>query len=254
MDEVKYLSSERKIDILCISETWLLEDIPDKFIQIPNFNVFRHDKGRGGGTCIFVRDDLKVKQLCTGIENHPYIEDLWINVQYKKLPSFIIGCIYRHPHASVDSFNYLSDIFKYMCLQNKPIFILGDFNDDLFSAGNKLDKIFKNLKLRQLIDRPTRVTPNSKTLLDLAITNRPEMIVFSDVIPGTIADHDLISIIIDFEKPKRQPLIRTFRSLKNYTQNDFCNKLLKETSILDYLLLTDNVDTQVDIFTKVFIV
>ena len=253
MDEVKYLSSERKIDILCISETWLLEDIPDKFIQILNFNVFRHDKGRGGGTCIFVRDDLKVKQLCTGIENHPYIEDLWINVQYKKLPSFIIGCIYRHPHASVDSFNYLSDIFKYMCLQNKPIFILGDFNDDLFSAGNKLDKIFKNLKLRQLIDRPTRVTPNSKTLLDLAITNRPEMIVFSDVIPGTIADHDLISIIIDFEKPKRQPLIRTFRSLKNYTQNDFCNKLLKETSILDYLLLTDNVDTQVDIFTKVFI-
>ena len=44
------------------------------------YNVFRHDRGRGGGACIYVRDDLEVKQIKTNVirEVGSDIEDVWI--------------------------------------------------------------------------------------------------------------------------------------------------------------------------------
>ncbi len=101
-------------------------------------------------------------------------------------------------------------------MKNKALFILGDFNDNVLTKDNKIVKIIKNNKLTQIIDKPTRVTPTSSTLLDLTITNKPGAIRTSDVVLQDIADHVLISITVDVSKPKRQPIIRTFRHLGNY--------------------------------------
>ena len=62
LDEILILVEDRNPDILCISETWLLPYVDDKFISIPNFYVFRHDKGKGGGVCIYVREFFKCSQ------------------------------------------------------------------------------------------------------------------------------------------------------------------------------------------------
>ena len=106
------LIESRTIDILYITETWLESTILDRFIAIPVYNVFRHDKGRGGGSCIYVRDDLEVKQIETNVNREVGlgIEDVWIIVQCRKLPSFIVGCVYRHSKAL--SFNYLLESFR----------------------------------------------------------------------------------------------------------------------------------------------
>ncbi len=47
-----------------------------------------------------------------------------------------------------------------------------------------------------MINKPTRVTLTSSTLLDVAITNDNNNIATHDVVPQVIADHDLIIIII----------------------------------------------------------
>ena len=52
LDEIKLLINYRNIDILCVSETWPLSTIENRFINIPNFNIFRHDEGTGGGVCV----------------------------------------------------------------------------------------------------------------------------------------------------------------------------------------------------------
>ena len=83
------------------------------------------------------------------------------SVQYKKFPSFIIGCVYRHPKALAESFTYLSDVFKLMSLKNKPMFILGDFNDNYLVKGNQLSRICNNLNLIQIIEKPTRITQHT---------------------------------------------------------------------------------------------
>ena len=100
------------IDILCMSESWLYPSISDSFVNIPSYNIYRQDYGRGGGVCMFVKNHLKVTELKMETEKHEGVEDKWISVQHRKFPSIIIGCVYRHPKAPVTSFNYISDTFK----------------------------------------------------------------------------------------------------------------------------------------------
>ena len=82
--------SEENIDILCVCETWLDSSINDKFIYIPNFKLIRCDAGRGSGVCIFVKEYLNFSVINTNPEKFEGVEDLWIQVQLKKFPSFII--------------------------------------------------------------------------------------------------------------------------------------------------------------------
>ena len=242
---------ELNLDILCISETWLYPSISNSAISIPSYNVFRDDHGRGGGVCLFVKDYLKVTVISDGNAKQDGIEVKWLSVQHRKLPSFIVGCIYRHPKTHVTSFEHISDCFKSIILRNKPVFIFGDFNDDLFKVDNKMNKLIKNLKLHQLIDTPTRITSSSKSLIDLFITNSKGMVIHSDAIPSPVADHEAISVSLNLRKPKRLPVLKTFRCLKDYSQENICNLLMNEVCTLNPILNTDNVHKQVEILTSV---
>ena len=118
---IEFMIVERKIDILCVSETWLLPNINNELIDISEFRVFRRDRGRGGGVCIYVRSDFQARELFTNNPNNIEVEDVWLVVQYRKFPSFIVGVVYRHPHAQNASFDYLAEIFPTMALKNKPL-------------------------------------------------------------------------------------------------------------------------------------
>lgn len=157
---------ERNTDILCVSETWLTPNVLDKYVNVPDYAVYRCDKGRGGGVCIYVKKNLTVMPINTAIDKPDGVEDLWLIVQCRKLPAFIIGCFYRHPHSSVDTFNYIEEILKFITLRNKAFYVLGDFNYNILSKNNKMENIIFNAKLTQLIDKPTRTTSCSATLID----------------------------------------------------------------------------------------
>ncbi len=100
------------------------------------------------------------------------MEAIYLNVQYRKFPSIIISCLYRHPKISVQTFEYIREILNVISLTNKTLYILGDFSDDLLSVNSNLKKILAETKLSQAIDRPTKVTSLSATLLDIVITNK----------------------------------------------------------------------------------
>ncbi len=36
---------DRKVDVLCISESWLLPNLPDSFVMILGYKIFRYDGG-----------------------------------------------------------------------------------------------------------------------------------------------------------------------------------------------------------------
>ncbi len=208
---------ERQIDVLCISETWLLPDIPSQFVDLPQYSVFRSDKSRGGGVCIFVRGFLNATLLPTHTVNRPTgVEDVWITIQLRKLPSVIIGCL-SPPQSPYESFDYIQDLLRSMCLRKKKTFyLLGDLNDDYSCAISKMRTIVTTSRLSQIVETPTRVTTNSTTLLDI-ITNTPNSVIASEVTPCPIADHDLISATINLHKPKPEPLVVTKRQLRNYS-------------------------------------
>ena len=72
--------------------------------------------GNGGGSCIFIRDNFNVKSISFNIDRVEGVDDVWIQVQHKEFPSFIVGCVYRYPGAKAPSFSYLSEVFKSECL------------------------------------------------------------------------------------------------------------------------------------------
>lgn len=249
--EVKLLITEKDIDVLCVSETWLLPHIPDSHCHIPGYYIFRCDKGHGGGTCVYVKDILSTKIISSDRVKPNGIEDIWVSVQHRKLPSLIIGSVYRHPKAPQESFEYIRETLKYMCLKNKGVYMFGDINDDLLSRNNKLEAIIRLNNLHQMIDKPTRVTPHSSTLLDILVTNRPDTIIHKEVIPCNIADHDLITAKINIVKPKRSPVMKTFRHLGTYSKDALCDTLLSATPALSVILSTDDVDYQTHTLTSV---
>ncbi len=103
--------------------------------------------------------------------------------------------------------------------------MLGDINEDLLKRGNKLRTIINMNKLHQIVDKPTRVTPQSATLLHVIVTNKGDTPVDKDILPNVIADHDLISATIDISKPKRAATVKTFRHMGAYSNDVLCNAM-----------------------------
>ena len=60
--DIEYLLHDRELDILCITETWLYEDIAFEFF---GYLTYRCDRpgGGGGGSVILVREDLSILPL-----------------------------------------------------------------------------------------------------------------------------------------------------------------------------------------------
>ena len=237
--------------MLCISETWLESNIPDRYVNIEGFNLFRDDKGRGGGTCIYVRNYLNATLVNIELDSCEGIECTWVKVQCRKLPSVIVGAVYRHPNSSRETFTHLQEMLHFVCLKKHPMIALGDLNDDLLNEHSKLKKILRMEKLDQVIREPTRTTLTSKTLLDVIITNNVNMILSSGVVKSHISDHDLIFSTVNITKPKRTPELKTFRSLKNYTKEILCTYLRNHINLLDEILQTDDVNEQVFILKTV---
>ena len=70
--------------------------------------------------------------------------------------------------------------------------LMGDLNVDLLKTSSKTDRLFtitESFPLEQLIDKPTRVTESTTTLLDQIYVSCPESILLSKALPVTFSDH-----------------------------------------------------------------
>ena len=89
----------------------------------------------------------------------------------------MIGSFYRRPSSNLNEFlNELENIFDLIRNENKNIYLLGDFNINLFNFDTDLQvKRFVNLmhgnNMLNVINKATRVTSTSATLIDHIWTN-----------------------------------------------------------------------------------
>lgn len=54
--EIILLTKERNVEVLCIIESWLLPYLPETFVYIPGYKIFRCDNGRKGDQHIHVQN------------------------------------------------------------------------------------------------------------------------------------------------------------------------------------------------------
>ena len=70
------------------------------------------------------------------------------------------------------------------------------------SRTKHLVQIYNTYGLQQIIKEATRTTLDTQTLIDHIVTNKPDKVADSGVIPCGISDHDLIYIIRHAKLPK----------------------------------------------------
>jgi hypothetical protein len=90
-----------------------------------------------------------------------------------------------------------------------------------------LDAFCVKYNLKHIIDKPTRVTENSKTLIDVIILSNPSMVKESGTLDLTISDHYLIQVNLNLRKPKQRKSYIQVRSYKNYNSSRFAEDIGK---------------------------
>jgi hypothetical protein len=87
--------------------------------------------------CAYIRSPLKAQILkdLSGTST-TWFQQLWLQVQYKKIRSFVICAVYRPPDCHVSCFeDFLKPSSNYALSLNKPVIILGDFNCNLLQQN-----------------------------------------------------------------------------------------------------------------------
>ena len=112
-------------------------------------------------------------------------------------------------------------------LENKECILTGDMNCNYLvnSDHKELKSILTAFGLKQLIKDPTRVTQDSRSLIDVIYTNEPWNIYSVKVIPAGLSDHDLVGCTRKIHNFKYQPKLITCRNYANYDPVAFCNDL-----------------------------
>ncbi len=105
---------------------------------------------------------------------------------------------YRPPSANIELLDFFNDFLRKADDENKDIVITGDFNCNFLATEYnehtaKLDNLLTEYQLQQNIKDPTRITPTSKTLLDIIITKMDDTkTIDSGVLHLGISDHSLV--------------------------------------------------------------
>ena len=124
------------------------------------------------------------------------LESTFIELINPKKANVIIGAILRHPNMKLDEFNdiYLNPLLDKISNESKSIFLLGDFYVNLLKydhyvpTNEFLDSLSSHMFLPNII-KPTRVTSNSKTLIDNMFSNILGLESVSGNLTATVSDH-----------------------------------------------------------------
>lgn len=164
--------------IIALAETWLTSD-SEQLCNLPGYNYhgdFRKTRV-GGGVGFLVRSKVTFKiREDIGLFND-YIESTFIEIPYSCAGSntkakALIGVIYRPPGTNLDSFlTSLGAILSQLRVADMPCYLMGDFNINLINhdshaqTNDFLDLLYTS-SFYPLINKPTRITAYSSTLID----------------------------------------------------------------------------------------
>lgn len=94
MNELRFVSSVEKPHLIFITETWFNQYSVPKIDNYYCYRKDREDKNKGGGVCIFVKNDIKSSEVCSNQLKKTEVEQIWCNINTGD-ENLLVGCIYR---------------------------------------------------------------------------------------------------------------------------------------------------------------
>ena len=108
IDELYLLTKNCPIDIICITESWLDDGVPNCLCDLPEYRLFRKDRmtGPGGGVMCYVADSLFCDICKPSVVSVYDFEVLWVVLRPKLLPRplsvVVLAVVYCPPWYTVD--------------------------------------------------------------------------------------------------------------------------------------------------------
>ena len=198
LDDIVILLRDRRLDVLCLAETWLTPQIQNQFMSFPGYDILRRDRDgrRGGGVAILHRSEMRVAELAMPPSGP--LETLWVSVMWRGGVPATIGVAYRPPDRPVaSSLEYLEEQLGAALCTNRPVYLLGDINlnvlDTDTSPVQRYLNIINELNMTQLVESPTHLHP-TPAALDHVITDRRDPTAEVVVLPDAISDHQPVIV------------------------------------------------------------
>jgi len=257
-DEIKHLLDENnEIDVLGLGETFLSSSFSDSEFQLKNYQLFRRDRqSNGGGIVVYVKSNYPC------IQRHDLeidsVESIWLEFKCEKQKSFIVGYVYRPPSSAASWNTDMEKILEKVYCQNKEIILFGDINYNFVNSETSnvtWNNITNAFNLTQLVDKPTRVTSTTSTIIDHVYSNYPCDITDINVPVLSLSDHFPVCFTRKANAKnsvKKGPLHQkiNYRSLSNFNEASFIDDLeMQPWSDIDQL---NDPDSAIDLFIKLF--
>ena len=237
-EEILNIIKKLNPDIVCLTETWLDESIPNQNVP-PGYQILRQDrteefqqkycKKSGGGVAIIYRSYLNLTPKHTLKVKEEEI--LWAQVQTKN--NFLLGVIYRPNYSQLladkeDNESIFETNLRKAAEISNRIVLVGDFNVDMKQPDDKEPKALRStcesFSLTQHISKVTRIDMKTGkgSIIDLIWTS-PEMKTLSSGTLHGVSDHfgtyiklNRLDVNQQIEAPKKWT-----RKYTNYNQDEF---------------------------------
>ncbi len=201
-------------------------------MDISGYNYERKDRasGTGGGVGVYIKDGVPYIRR-HDLENDS-IEMLWLEICFKRTSSFFVGILYRPPDSSKHLSNDFDAAFEKsledLGSEDREKIILGDINCDYLktNVNGKLKRIINSHGFKHLVTSPTRITDQSRSLIDIIATTAPVNIIKISTILSGLSDHDMVGCIRKINNAKYNP--RVIKSSILFTTLSIMLSLIKD--------------------------
>lgn len=204
--------------VIAISESWIKESKGVADIQLDGYD-FKHmnrmNKG-GGGTALYIQNHLKfkvVEEMSIAIKG--LCECITVEIFMEGQKNILVSCVYRAPTSNIVTFR---DTIEELLIktEQKVTFFCGDFNINLLNPQVLTDgftEAMYNMGLYPVINKPSRITTHSASLIDNIFTNNIYNNLLSGLLMNDITDHLPVFVMFDCEgQTKRDTMTRPSNS------------------------------------------
>lgn len=252
--EINDLICDNKLDILCITETWMtgspLDDLICNELTPPGYKIVHvpREQGRGGGVAVIYRSSLK----CQSQSKHRPASFEALELLLSTKSDCIRLCvIYRPPvggkHSKPMSM-FLDEFQEYIdrnATTTGKLLLIGDFNIHMESkekgATAKFHELIQNLNLLQHVKNSTHIQGH---MLDIVLTRATENLVTGiDLHPSGLSDHFPIFVRCVVDKPAAEIKLIACRNIKGINISQLKNDVLStinERTVSDVAGMIDN--------------
>lgn len=199
INELKYVLRKRKPDFCLLSETHVTEESELNQLAIRGYDTYccTSQSSHTGGVFVYINNKIKSKIVSMHKTHFSWCIAFEVRINNENI---VIAVVYL---SASENKNMILNAFEPWLegISNEcTVVCCGDFNINLDADtpySRRLGNILTDNGLRQLVNKPTRVTQETSTLIDLCVTNMNSNLIKCEVsIEDQITDHRNIEVNI----------------------------------------------------------